>query len=312
MTDRPERASRKLTRALGIASLGLAAAPLVRPDSVARITGTDDSGTSPWVIRAVGARELVQALALLAGPPATVWTRVAGDAADLATLEAARRARHGSRARRVSLTTAAVLGITAIDLYAAVRTARAARQHGRGRPGPLHVDASITVNRPVEQVYDYWRNFENLPTFMRHLESVSVDGYDRSHWVAKAPIRRSVEWDAELTGDDRPRRISWRSLPHADIDNSGTVHFETTPDGTGTEVRVSLHHDVPGGAVGRAVARMLGEEPEQQVRDDLRRFKQVLETGDIVRSDGLPEGTDARHKAVQRPAQPVAHEGSRR
>ena len=304
MTDRPEASTRRLTRGLGVTSLALSAAPLARPTAVARLTGTDDSPSAPAVLRAVGAREVLQGIALLAGPPATVWTRVAGDAVDLTLLERARRARRGERARRTTIALAAVLGITAVDVYAAVRSRRA-RQHGRGRPGPLSLDAAITVNRPVGDVYRYWRDLENLPTFMLHLQSVTSDSDGLSHWRANAPVRRSVEWDAELTGDEPNRRISWKSVPGSGIDNAGTVHFNTTPDGHGTEVRVALHYDVPGGALGRAVAKLLGEEPEQQVRDDLRRFKQVMETGGIVRSDALPGGTDARHQVVQRPAQPA-------
>jgi uncharacterized membrane protein len=175
----------------------------------------------------------------------------------------------------------------------------------------LQVEAAVTVNRSPEDVYEFWRDLTRLPTFMRHLESVTSVGEDRTHWVARAPLRRSVEWDAEMTGDEAGRRISWRSLPGADIDNSGTVHFAPAPDQDGTEVRVSLHYDVPGGAIGRAAAKLLGEEPEQQVRDDLRRFKQVLETGDIVRSDALPEGTAAGHQFIQRPAQPTEPKGKK-
>jgi uncharacterized membrane protein len=303
MNYQPDASITRWTRGLGVTSLALAVAPLVRTETVARLTGTDDSTTARAVIGAVGARELAHAVALLAGPPAMVWTRVLGDAADLTLLERARRARGGARRRRTTLATAAVAGIAAVDAYAAVRSARH-RQHGRGRPGPLHLEASVTVNKPVGEVYRYWRDFENLPSFMLHLQSVTADGDGRSHWKANAPVKRSVEWDAEMTGDEPNRRISWKSLPKSGIDNSGTVHFATTPDGRGTEVRVTLHYDVPGGALGRAVAKLWGEEPEQQVRDELRRFKQVMETGQIVRSDGLPEGTDARHQMAQRPAQP--------
>lgn len=206
-------------------------------------------------------------------------------------------------ARALNLATAVVV-IAGVVVAGTLRIRRG-RQHGKGTPGPLHVDASTTINRPVADVYGYWRDFVNLPSFMLHLESVTVDESGVSHWRAKAPIKKSVTWDAEMTGDEPNRRISWRSLDSSDIDNAGTVHFETAPDGASTEVRVSLHYDVPGGAIGRAVAKLLGEEPEQQVRDDLRRFKQVLETGDIVRSDGLLQGTDARHQVVQRPAQPA-------
>jgi uncharacterized membrane protein len=138
---------------------------------------------------------------------------------------------------------------------------------------------------------------------MLHLQSVDDLGGNRSRWRANAPLRRrTVQWDAEITSEEPGRRISWQSLPGADVANAGTVHFAPAPDGHGTEVKVVLHYNVPGGRAGRAVARLLGEEPTQQVRDDLRRLKQVLETGDIVRTESLPEGTDARRQTAQGPA----------
>ena len=299
-----------LTRSLGWASVALGGPQVTAPAAVSRMVGVDDVAAAPAVIRGVGVRELAHGAALLTGPRSLVWTRLAGDALDLSLLGRALRGRRGERRRRTRVATAAVLGITALDLFAATRSARD-RRHGR-RPRPLHVDASVTVNRAVGDVYGYWHDFTRLPTFMRHLRSVTLGEDGRSHWKADAPIRKSVEWDAEMTGDDPNQRISWKSLPGADVANSGTVHFAPSPDGRGTEVRVSLHYDVPGGRVGRAVAKLFGEEPEQQVRDDLRRFKQVLETGDVVRSDALPQGTDAGRQVIQRPAQPARQKGGRR
>jgi uncharacterized membrane protein len=311
MDVRPVRSGRGLTRALGWASLGLGAPMLLAPREVAEAVGVDDAEIAPTVVSAVGARELVHAALLLAGPSSLVWTRVLGDAMDVAVLGHAWSNRTGERRRRSSAALAGVLAITALDVYAAVRSGRGG-QHGKGRPGPLQLRASTTVNRSPEETYRYWRDFENLPTFMLHLRSVSVDGGGRSRWTANAPVRRSVSWEAELTGDEPGRRISWKSLPGADIDNAGTVHFAPAPDGRGTEVRVVLHYDVPGGRVGRAVAKLFGEEPEQQVRDDLRRFKQVLETGEVVRSEGLPQGSDARHQLLQGGARPRKRAGQRR
>jgi uncharacterized membrane protein len=214
------------------------------------------------------------------------------------------------RVRKVALAAVAA-GVAAAPVYAAVRTARRG-QHGRGRPGPLEVNASVSVWRSPKEVYEYWRDFEKLPTFMRHLQSVDVHDDGRSTWTANAPVKKRVTWQAEMTGDEPGKRISWKSLPGSDVDNSGTVHFAETPDGAGTEVKVTLHYDVPGGAVGRAVARLLGEEPNQQVRDDLRRFKQIVETGDVVRSDALPDGADAGHQMSQRPARPTKDSGEKR
>jgi len=173
------------------------------------------------------------------------------------------------------------------------------------RRKPLHVRAAITVNKPVAQVYTFWRDLELLPLFMTHLESVRTTGTQTSHWVAKAPAGRTVEWDARIV-DDRPDElIGWRSVEGGDVPNDGTVRFAPAPGGRGTEVRVELRYEVPGGKLGALVARLFGEEPEQQVRDDLRRFKQVLETGEVVRSEGSPEGTRTRRQLAQRPAQPV-------
>jgi uncharacterized membrane protein len=167
----------------------------------------------------------------------------------------------------------------------------------------MEVKKSITINSSPETVYQFWRNFENLPRFMYHLESVRMTGDGRSHWVAKAPAGSTVEWDAEMT-EDRPNElISWRSLEGASVENSGTVRFERGPGGRGTVVRVELNYDPPGGAVGAGIAKLFGEEPEQQIKDDLRRFKQVIETGEVVRSDGSLQGTGA---VAQQPGQPTA------
>jgi uncharacterized membrane protein len=142
----------------------------------------------------------------------------------------------------------------------------------------------------VEEIYSFWRNFENLPQFMYHLESVQVLGSGRSHWVAKAPGGATVEWDAE-TIEDRPNeRIAWRSLPDADVTNSGSVEFRRAPGDRGTEIHVEIQYEPPAGKLGTLVAKLFGEEPSQQVGDDLRRLKQVLETGEIVRSEASPEG----------------------
>jgi len=144
-----------------------------------------------------------------------------------------------------------------------------------GRGEGIKVERSITVDRPREEVYHFWRQLENLPRFMDHLESVTVLDEDRSHWVAKAPAGTKVEWDASIQDEIENELIVWRSLPGSDIDNAGSVHF--IPAGDGTEVRVVLRYDPPAGKVGAAVAKLLGEEPEQRVEEDLRRFKQVME-----------------------------------
>lgn len=153
----------------------------------------------------------------------------------------------------------------------------------------LRVVKSITINRPRQEVYEFWRDIGHLPSFMIHLEAVTTSGDRRSHWVAKAPGGR-VEWDAEITEDRAGEIISWRSLEGSEVPNGGSVRFTDAPADRGTEVHVDLHYDPPAGSAGAMVAKLFGEEPGQQLRDDLRRFKQLMETGEVVRSDGSLKG----------------------
>ena len=168
--------------------------------------------------------------------------------------------------------------------------------------------SAITIQASPDQVYAQWRDFERLPTFMYHLKSVEVTDERRSHWVAKGPAGTTVEWDAEIVEDVPGRRIAWRSTEDASVENSGSVQFQPAPAGQGTEVRVALEYEPPGGALGKVVAKLFGEEPNQQLADDLRRFKQLIETGEIARSDGSPAGTRTLNQADQRDAYPVDDE----
>jgi uncharacterized membrane protein len=167
----------------------------------------------------------------------------------------------------------------------------------------VHVKAAVTVRRARPEVYAFWRDFENFPRFMIHLESIQPTGDRHSHWVATAPAGRTVEWDAELVDEREDELIAWRSLPGADVDNEGAVRFIDAPGDRGTEIHVELRYDAPAGRAGDLIAKLFGEQPEQQVKDDLRRAKQVLETGEVVRSDGSPDGINARRQVRQRPAQ---------
>jgi uncharacterized membrane protein len=171
--------------------------------------------------------------------------------------------------------------------------------------GGVHVEGAVTVNRPVEDAYALWRDFSRLPSFMTHLEAVKTEADGRSHWTARGPAGTTVEWDAVIVEDVAGELIAWQSTELAEITNSGTVRFRTAPGGRGTEVRVELTYEPPAGPLGATVARLFGDEPHQQVTDDLRRFKQVVETGEVVRSDGSPEGHDARRQLRQRPGQPA-------
>lgn len=151
-----------------------------------------------------------------------------------------------------------------------------------GRGQGTKVEQSVTINRPVVEVYRFWRNFENLPRFMDHLEAVTVIDENRSHWVAKGPAGTRVEWDAVIHNEIDDELIAWRSLPGSEINNAGSVRFMPSADGTSTDVRVVLSYEPPAGKLGVAFAKFLGEEPAKQVADDLRRLKQVMDSGEVV------------------------------
>ena len=141
---------------------------------------------------------------------------------------------------------------------------------------PIFVEHSVVIDRPAQAVYDYWRKLENLPQIMSHLESVTVLDDKRSRWVAKAPLGTHVEWEAEIVNDKPGERIGWHSLPGATVDNAGSVQFESLPDGK-TRVHVALSYRPPAGPLGAAVAKLFGEEPSQQIAEDLQKFKATFE-----------------------------------
>jgi uncharacterized membrane protein len=156
----------------------------------------------------------------------------------------------------------------------------------------IHVEKTITVDRPVGELYAFWRNFENLPRFMQHLNAVTVQDDRHSHWVAKAPLGQEVAWDAEITDEQENAVIAWQALPGSEIYNAGRVEFRPAPADRGTEIKVSFDYAPPGGVMGALVAKVFGEEPLQQVQDDLRHFKAMMETGEVPTTEGQPSGRD--------------------
>lgn len=278
---------------LGYFSVGLGLAELLAPTLMSRVIGVkepDDRARN--TMRLMGLREITNGVAILSKqqPKRAVWSRVAGDALDLAFLGKTFANPENDRGRTL-FATANVLAVTALDVMCARQLSMQPDTVANApmEKGIVRTKRSITVNRPVEEVYGFWRNFENLPRFMRHLESVTVQGERRSHWVAKAPAGKTVEWDAEMVEDRENELISWRSLPGADVYNAGEVRFNRAPGGRGTEVRVTLEYHPPLGKLGSKVAMLFREEPGQQVADDLRHFKQVLETGEILVSDATKQ-----------------------
>lgn len=156
----------------------------------------------------------------------------------------------------------------------------------------VHVEKSITIAASPAELYSFWRNFENLPHFMENLESVTQLDDNRSHWVATGPGGKKVEWDAEIYNEKEGELIAWRSLPDADITNAGSVRFEEAPGGRGTYLKVVLNYNLPGGRAAALFAKLFGQEPGQLVESNLKRLKQLIETGEIPTIEGQSSGRE--------------------
>ena len=169
-----------------------------------------------------------------------------------------------------------------------------------GGSNGIIVEDAITIYRPVSEVYSYWRNLENLPRFMEHLEEVRVVDRLRSHWSARGPLGTVVEWDAEIINDIPPTLLSWKSVGESDVVSAGSVRFKPAGE-SATQVRVKLQYDPPAGKLGATIAWLFGEDPQHQIAEDLRRFKQLIETGEApsvesthatASSQRIPRGLD--------------------
>jgi len=313
---RETKSARQLAKALAWFSIGLGIAEILAPKKLAGLIGIRAGSGTRNVLRAMGAREIGHGVLILMQPgsAARLWTRVGGDVLDLSLLSTAMASTRNERGRLAGAM-AAVLGVAALDVYDSLQLSR--NGNGRIEPSPrlttrsiisrvsearaIEVNKTLTIRRPVQEVYTFWRDFQNLPRFMNHLESVEVVDDRRSHWKARGPAGQTVEWDAEIVADVPGERIEWRSLEGSDVEHTGSVRFKTAPGERGTEVHVELRYDAPAGKLGAALAMLFGEEPRQQVQDDLHAFKQVMETGEVVRSEGTMKGRFIQHPA-QRPA----------
>lgn len=277
----PERYS----RGLGWFSIGLGLAQVAAPGGVARLIGVRSAVYNRALLRLIGVRELAAGVGLLSQPRTQgwLWARVGGDVMDLALLGIALLGRRGKNGR-VRAAAAMVAGVTVMDVRAAQLLGRHRDYLARQESGPFVLHGSVRVLRPLPEVFDFWRDLQNLPRFMCHLESVTPIDPRRSRWRARA-AGMTIEWEAEILQDRPGELIAWRSLPGATLVNEGVVRFSPAPAGRGTDVHVEMRYEPPAGAVGRAVARLLGEVPSHRLREDLRAFREVLETGEVPRSD---------------------------
>jgi uncharacterized membrane protein len=180
------------------------------------------------------------------------------------------------------------------SVYSALGVNSAYRRPGTSIPSGegVKIEESITIMRPAADLFAYWRKLENLPSVMRHLVEVKETGHRTSHWVAEGPMG-NVEWDAEIITERTGEMIGWRSLEGSEVSTSGSVHFQAAPGNRGTEVRVILSYKPPAGRVGATLAWLMGRDPQTEIREDLRNFKRMMETGSLPKSQPSPQGSSA-------------------
>lgn len=274
----------RLAESLGWFSIGLGLAAIAAPRGLSRLIGANGNGL---LLRAVGLRELVSGIGILTNrqPGGWLWARVAGDLMDLALLRMAFAKRRASPLR-LTAATAAVAGVTTLDVCCSLEHSKV--EYGKDDGG--RVNKTVMVNRSPQELYSYWRDFQNFPRFMDHLESVQITGGTRSHWIAKGPAGTRVEWDAEITADEPNELIAWRSIEGSDVEHSGSVKFRPARGGRATFLRVELEYCPPAGVVGVALAKLLGRAPDQEIHQSLHRLKQLMEAGEILTTDGQPAG----------------------
>lgn len=293
----------RLSRGLGWFSLGLGLAELFAPRVVARAIGLGTPTKLHTILFPVlGLREIASGLAILTRPrPARyLWSRVAGDVVDLALLATAL----GTARDRVKTlgATAAVLGVTALDAVAARRVSGLPTPGARSRldGGRVFVEQRIVVNCPPEQVYALFRHLEGWPRFMKHLESVRVLGPRAARVAMNAPFGKSHISEIELVADRPEELIAWRSVPGASIPSSGEVRFSRPTGGRGTLVRFAFDYRPLGGLAGELFARLFQRAPEQNVVEDLRRMKQLLEAKELPTTEGQSSGRVRSSKRARR------------
>lgn len=280
---------------LGWFSIGLGLAEVIAPQAVARFIGVDEE-EHRTLLRAYGVRELAAGVGILTRPKPTywMWNRVMGDAMDLASIGRAMRS-DGNDKSRLKLAAIAVAGVTALDILSSVRLtseASPAAGHDAGSFAPLATQegktiasASITVNRPIEQVYAFWKDPRNYAQFFDQIDSVHPTTGGRSHWKVKAPAGLSVEWDADVVDDIPNELIAWRSTEESSVSNTGAVRFRKAPGNRGTTVTLEVDYKAKAGPLGARIATFFSAIPRTQLMNDLRRFKQIIEVGEVLKSD---------------------------
>jgi uncharacterized membrane protein len=299
-----------VTNFLGWFSIGLGLAEVLAPQAVARLIGIDDEDHTT-LLRAYGVRELAAGVGILTRPKPTywMWNRVIGDAIDLRSLSNAMSSRRNDRSR-LKMAALAVAGVTALDVVSSMRLTSESSPAAGEDPGSYKtadtdsdniLAAVVTVNKPIEEVYNFWKDPRNYAQFMDQIESVHPTTGGLSRWKVKAPPGLSVEWNAKVVNDVPNELIRWTSVDSDNVDSTGTVRFETAPGNRGTVVTLEIEYKPKGGRLGAKVAKLFAAIPKTQLKNDLRRFKQIMEIGEVLKSDST--AVPGKH-----PAQPPSRQ----
>ena len=229
------------------------------------------------------------------------WERLASVAAGAALLYIGSRqsnTRVAATGTGLGLIARGVTGFCPVNAVFGRDTDRSNTKIALGGPRGIHVYETVTIARPAGDLFRFWRDFSNLPRFMQHLEDVEVLTPNKSRWTAKAPAGMRVRWEAEVINEIEGELIGWQSTDNADVASAGSVRFNPAPHG-GTEVIVHLQYEPPAGRLGGWIAWLFGEEPSLQIRDDLRRLKSLLETGEVPQVGGQPSGPAVRRRFLR-------------
>jgi len=308
--ERRDGSEERLARGLGWFSIGLGLVQIGAPRTVARMIGVTDDDATRNTMFAIGLREITSGIGILSRPnPAPwLWSRVGGDVMDLALLGKELNSDEAQRTR-VAAATAAVLGVTLLDLYASQQFRRT---NGTAVSAPkergVKVKEAVTVKCAAEEAYNFWRDFRNLPRFMTHLASLTPTDPNRLHWTLQGPAGLKFEWEAEIIDDRLNEMIAWRSLPGGDVESTGSVEFRRAPGNRGTEVIMEMRYQPPGGPIVEKLAKLFGKALEVQVERDLRAFKQIMEVGEVVHSDAsIHRGPHPARPSTKEPTAEGSH-----
>jgi uncharacterized membrane protein len=296
-----------VTNFLGWFSIGLGLAEVFAPQALARFIGLDEEEHTT-LLRAYGVRELAAGVGILTRPKPTywMWNRVLGDAIDLKSIRNAME-NDGNDNSKLKMAALAVAGVTALDIVSSMRLTSEASPAAGEDPGsyktadtdnPNIVAAVVTVNRPVEEVYNFWKDPRNYAQFMDQMDSVHPTTGGHAHWKVKAPPGLSVEWDSQIVQDIPNQTIRWASVDASNVDSTGTVRLRPAPGNRGTIVSLDIQYKPKGGPLGARIGKLFSAIPKAQLQSDLYRFKQIMEIGEVVQSDATA-GPGTPH-----PAQP--------